>query len=188
MSFLSEPPHSKLYDDDVEELGYVMNVSRIWGHHPELCDALFAQLGTIVRAYGLGMRERGILVAACASAFGDSYCSLAWGNKLAAASDEETAAGVLTGKDVSLSASERAMASWARKVARDPNATTQADVQELRDAGFDDRQILGITLFVGLRIAFSTVNDALGAQPDAALRTTVPQAVLDAVSFGRPIA
>lgn len=44
-----------------------------------------------------------------------------------------------------------------------------------------------ITVFVALRIAFSTVNDALGASPDAALRSTAPKAVLDAVTFGRPI-
>ena len=47
--------------------------------------------------------------------------------------------------------------------ARDPNSTTAADVQSLRDAGFDDGQIFAISVFVALRIAFSIVNDALGA-------------------------
>jgi hypothetical protein len=42
-------------------------------------------------------------------------------------------------------------------------------------------------VFVALRLAFSTVNDALGVQPDAALRTTLPSAILDAVTTGRPI-
>ena len=44
-----------------------------------------------------------------------------------------------------------------------------------------------ITVFIALRIAFSTVNDALGTGPDAAFRSTAPEAVLDAVTFGRPI-
>ena len=39
-------------------------------------------------------------------------------------------------------------AAWARKVARDPNSTTPADIQALRDAGFDDGQIFAITAFV----------------------------------------
>jgi alkylhydroperoxidase family enzyme len=86
-----------------------------------------------------------------------------------------------------LSTSERAMAGWARKVARDPNATSAADVQALRDAGFSDSQIFTITVFVALRLAFATVNDALGVLPDAALRATTPGAVLDAVTMGRPI-
>jgi len=42
-------------------------------------------------------------------------------------------------------------------------------------------------VFVALRLAFSTVNDALGLLPDAALRTSVPAVVLDAVRLGRPI-
>jgi len=33
-------------------------------------------------------------------------------------------------------------------------------------AGFDDAQILNLTMFVALRIAFSTVNGALGARPE----------------------
>jgi hypothetical protein len=42
-------------------------------------------------------------------------------------------------------------------------------------------------VFVALRLAFSTVNDALGVLPDAALRSTAPRVVLDAVTVGRPI-
>lgn len=94
---------------------------------------------------------------------------------------------MLGGVDDGLSSSERAMAAWARKVARDPNGTTETDVQELRDAGFSDAQIFTITVFVALRLAFSTVNDALGLRPDAPLRSIVPAAVRDAVTFGRPI-
>ena len=29
------------------------------------------------------------------------------------------------------------MAAWARKVARDPNVTTQADIEALRESGLD---------------------------------------------------
>ncbi len=79
------------------------------------------------------------------------------------------------------------MAAWARKVVRDPNGTSAADVQVLRDAGYGDAAIYAITVFVALRIAFSTVNDALGVRPDAAIRSTAPGAVLNAVTFGRPI-
>ena len=142
---------------------------------------------TAAGQHDLSVRQRLILVAACASEFGDSYCSLVWGSKLAAASSSHTAAAVLRGQDEPLSPSERAMARWARTVARDPNATTAADVQVLRDAGFSDAQIFAITVFVALRLAFSTVNDALGLPPDAALRRTVPPDVLDAITRGRPI-
>ncbi len=123
---------------------------------------------------------------AAASALGDSYCSLAWGGKLAKASDAALAAGVLTGSDAGLTGQEKAMAAWARKVAGDPNATTPADIQALRDGGLDDGQIFAITAFVALRLAYSTINDSLGAQPDAQLAQSLPRQVRDAVTYGRP--
>jgi alkylhydroperoxidase family enzyme len=81
---------------------------------------------------------------------------------------------------------EQVLAHWARLVTRDPNATTFADVQTLRDAGFDDAQIVAITVFIALRLAFSTVNDALGARPDREVLDAAPTPVRDAVTFGRP--
>jgi len=53
-------------------------------------------------------------------------------------------------------------------------------------AGYDDGQIFSVTLFVALRLAFSTVNDALGAPPDAELVGRAPASVRTAVTFGRP--
>ena len=73
----------------------------------------------------------------------------------------------------------------ARKVSSEPNATGQADIQSLRDAGFTDMQIFAITVYVAARLAFSTVNDALGSTPDAELAASLPQAVREATMFGR---
>ena len=192
-SFLSEPtpvsgPARELYDEDLAEDGFVWNVTRLWAHQPETVRRLFELMSAAFRASGLSFRQRAILVSAAASTLGDSYCSLAWGGKLAAASDPALAAAVLSGADAGLTDQEKELAAWARKVARDPNATTAADVQALRDGGLDDGQIFAVTTFVALRLAFSTVNDALGAQPDAGLARSLPAEVRDAVSYGRPIA
>ena len=177
----------RLYDDDLEGLGYVMNTSRLWAQLPQALDQLSALLGLATKAGRLTLRQRGILVTACAATLGDSYCSLAWGQKLAGEADPELAGAVLTGTDGALDAQERTLADWARRVTRDPNGTSPEDVQALRDAGFDDRQVFGVTLFVALRLAFSTVNDALGARPDRELGDTVPQQVRAAVGYGRPV-
>ena len=191
-SFLREPPVSPqvraLYDDDLKEDGYVANVTRLWAHQPDTVNGLFGLMSQAFKPSGLSFRQRGILVAAAASALGDSYCSLAWGGKLGKASDAALAAGVLTASDAGLTDQEKAIAAWARKVARDPNATTPADIQALRDAGLDDGQIFAITAFVALRLAFSTINDSLGAQPDAELAQSLPREVREAVTYGRPVA
>ena len=188
--FLPDPPPSeavdRMYAADLDAQGYVAHLTRLWATCPEALHLLSQTLGLAGHLGGLDFRQRQLLITAGASAMGDSYCSLAGGDRLAAAATSETAAAVIGGATESLSASDAALVSWARRMARDPNATTQADVDELRTLGFDDGQVFAITLYVALRLAFATVNDTLGAAPDPELAERVPPAVLDAVSFGRP--
>ena len=188
--FLEEPPVTAeaqaLFDEDVAESGYVWNVSRLWAYQPDTLENLFGLMSQAFKPSGLGFRQRGILVTAAASALGDSYCSLAWGGKLSSVSEPSLAAGVLDGSDAGLTDQEQALASWARKIVEDPNATTPADLQVLRQAGLSDDQIFSITVFVALRMAFSTVNDALGTSPDGQLVNSLPPAVTATVTYGRP--
>jgi alkylhydroperoxidase family enzyme len=72
-------------------------------------------------------------------------------------------------------------------VTGNPNETTAEDIEPLRAAGFSDAQILAITGFVAMRLAFSIVNDALGSRPDRELVESVPPQVKDAVTWGRPV-
>jgi alkylhydroperoxidase family enzyme len=189
--FLADPASSpaveELYAEDVDDLGYVMNATRAWGQVPEASAGLFGLLQTVTDAGGLSFRHRAVLVLSTASTLGDSYCSLAWGGKLAAKAGADLAAAVLRGDDSGLDPAERALATWARRIARDPNGTSAADVQALRDAGFDDRQIFAVTVYAATRLAFSTVNDALGALPDRSLADGVPELVREAVTYGRPV-
>ncbi len=181
------PEAKRMFDQDVESVGYVTNVSRLWAYMPATLEGLSDLMGQATVAGSLTLRQRAVLVTAAASTLGDSYCSLAWGKKLAAELGPEVAAAVIRGADDGLDAEERALARWARAVATDPNAIESRDVQGLRDAGFDEAQIFAITTFVALRLAFSTINDALGAAPDSQLGTSTPAAVLSAVTFGRPM-
>jgi alkylhydroperoxidase family enzyme len=182
------PEIQHLYDEDVEVLGFVMNVSRVWAQQPSAHERVFELLGEMIELAGLTMRQRGILVTSCASTLGDSCCAYAWGWKLSREADASVAASLLSRDDSVLDASEQALARWARKVVRNPNATSANDVQELRDAGFDDRQIFAVTVFIAMRLAFATVNDALGAQPDAELADLVAPEIRAAVTYGRPVA
>jgi len=188
-SFLHEPAESPQvrarYDADLASYGFVMNLSHVWAQLPEAHTRLFELLGLV--GSGFSMRERGILVTATASTIGDSYCSWAWGWKLTEAADPDVAAGVLAGTDAGLTPREAALAAWARSVASSPTSTTDTDVAALRDAGWDDDEIFRATTFVALRMAFSTVNAALGARPDAELAALAPPEVGEIVTWGRPI-
>ncbi len=180
------PDRDQFFAASVETVGFVMNTTRLWALLPDLHGKLFGLLDDLAGVAGLTFRQRGILVTACASTLGDSYCSLAWGRKLTDRDGPEVPVSVIIGADDALTPDERALAAWARLVAGSPADTVAADVEPLRAAGYDDAQILAITAFVGLRMAFSTVNAALGVQPDHEYDDDSP--VRAVVGFGRPIA
>jgi uncharacterized peroxidase-related enzyme len=190
--FLHVPPPSEagsaLYARDAAEDGYVGNLTRLWAWRPDVHDAFANTRAIVMEKSALSQRERAILVCATAAAVGDSYCALAWGTRLARETDPATAAAVLQCKQTTaLTDRDRELATWARRVVREPNAITAEDVDRLRDVGITDEEIFNATVFVAFRLAFSTVNDALGASPDAPLAAAAPAPVREAVSYGRSV-
>jgi uncharacterized peroxidase-related enzyme len=177
----------RMYAADRAGQGYVANLTRVWANSPEALDALSYVLKQATVIAGIDPRTRALLVTACAATIGDSYCALAFGSQLAREAGDDAAVAVIGGQDTALTPEERVLVRWARRVSRDPSATTEADVDELRALGYSDRQVFALTLFVAMRLAFSTVNDALGAVPDAELARRVPTAVRSAVTYGRPV-
>jgi alkylhydroperoxidase family enzyme len=189
MTFLSEPAPSagqqKMYDDDLAQDGFVWDNSRVWAHQPGLYEQLAALIGATARAAGLTDREKAMLVLGQAGAIGDSYCSVAWSRWLTEWEGAGFALAAVQGDETPFDARERALARWARTIARDPNAATESDIQQLRDVGFDDPPILALTMFAAERLALSTTNDALGARPDVALADMLDPAVRAAITWGR---
>lgn len=184
-TFLPDPAVSpdvqRLYDTDIAVDGYVNNLTRAWAYQPAVHDLFWGLLSGIAEHGDLDLRTRGVLVCATASTLGDRYCAMAWGRKLAAEVGEDVAVAVLEGRDAELSAQDRSLAVWARRVAANAWATTPADVAELRAAGVRDAQITAATVYVAARIAFSTVNAALGARPDDELVAAAPAGVRAAI-------
>jgi uncharacterized peroxidase-related enzyme len=190
--FLSEPPvneaTSALYGRDLAEDGYVGNLTRLWAWRPDIFDAFFNLRTLLTENAVLSLRERALLVCATAASVGDSYCALAWGTTLAVQTDPTTAAAVLQGKKATaLTAREEALVTWAGQVAREPNAIAVEDVNRLRGVGITDEEIFNATVFIAFRLAFSTVNDALGARPDQPLAAAAPALVREAVIYGRSV-
>ena len=188
--FLTPPPDDDqtraMYRDDQDGLGFVMNLTRLWAQLPDAMDGYGHLVRLSARAAGLTMRQRSILVCACAFSIGDSYCSLVWGAKLAGLAGSRVAASVLLGDDAGLDPGDRVLVRWARLVLTRPSETTAQHVEELRAIGLTDQQIFAVTLFVAMRAAFACVNDALGAQPDGSVAATAPPSVREAVTYGRP--
>lgn len=168
---------------DQDKLGFVMNATRLWAHLPPAKQALFDMMELAAAGAGLTFRQRAVLVTATATGRGDPYCSIAWGSRLAAAAGPEVAFNVILQRHEALADDDRVLAEWAGKVAEDPTATTEDDVDLLRQAGFSDDAIFALTMYVALRMTFSTVNNALGARPDGELIERAPREVLDAIGI-----
>jgi alkylhydroperoxidase family enzyme len=188
--FLSDPPASDLaealYDEDRESDGYVSNATRAWCWRPDVMKAFFGVRSTLSSGSGLSRADQAVLFAAAAAARSDSYCGLAWGTRLAGRAGPDTAAEVMAGATGGLDPRAAALADWARRVALDPGAAIPADISRLHGAGLNDQQIFEATMLIAWRVAFTAVNGALGAQPDAQLAEAAPVAVRAAVSYGRP--
>lgn len=189
MTFLEEPAPSagqeKLYAEDLADDGYVWDLTRVWAHQPEAHEQLMRLFDATADAAGLTPRDKAVIVLAQAAAIGDSYCAVAWGKRLTDWSDPHTAIAALTADDEPFSEREQALAAWARTVARSPGSSTPQDIQRLRDSGFSEPQIAALTIYAGLRTAFSSINGSLGARPDMALAETVDPGVRDAITWGR---
>ena len=113
--FLSDPPENPeaayLYQEDLDDGGYVMNLTRLWAWRPEVTEAFVALRALVTEGSTLSPREVAVIVVTATSALGDSYCSLVWGGKLAAAADPPAAAAVILGGEASsLTAREAALA------------------------------------------------------------------------------
>lgn len=87
-----------------------------------------------------------------------------------------------------LSEADIVLLDFARKLASKPLAFSAEDVESLRQANFNDEQILEAVLMVGLTNLLNSVQMGLGVEPDFKPRVTFPLKVVNpAVDIERPI-
>jgi len=188
--FLNEPSTAEAavyLEKECAGSGYVMNFERAWAWRPDLAEGFALLRQQLIERTNLTPREIALLVCTTARVLGDSYCSLAWGTKLARLRGAAAVTEVLRGVDPPAStAREVALRQWAEQIVRDPNGACATHVENLRTAGLSDREIFEATVHIAFRLAFSAVNDALGARPDHQLVTAAPAELRAAVNYGRP--
>jgi alkylhydroperoxidase family enzyme len=188
--FLNEPELDATvqaaYAANTGDAGYLMNYAHAWAWRQDVADLFLAARKLVAGSTTLSAAEVAVVNATVAGRREDAACSLAWGTTLAGHKDPVVAANLLGGTTEGLSHRERALARWATAVASDPNATSEADVDELRAVGFDDREIAEATMLAVFRLAFTAFNGALGVAPDDELVTRAPDEVRQVVTLERP--
>jgi uncharacterized peroxidase-related enzyme len=155
-----------LYESDRNTQGFVPNHAKVFSLRPEVLEAWRAFQGSIRK--NLRLRRYELVTMATAMALNCRYCLLAHGAVLIKnGMSVEQLRGLLTNfRGAGLEHPEVAMMEFAQKIARSANEMTQADIDVLRAAGFEDVEILDITLTATMRCFASKTFDALGAEAD----------------------
>lgn len=177
-----------LYDADREALGFVRAYTQVFAHRPAVY-AAWAQLNGAVKA-SMDLRTYELATVAAARRLRSSYCCLAHGQVLVQRGlldDEGLRCAVLDEPTDQLSDRDRAVMALADAVAAGAADMTEDDLAPLRAHGMADDEILSVVLAAAARCFFSTVLDAVGAQPDRDF-LELPEPLRVALVVGRPIA
>jgi uncharacterized peroxidase-related enzyme len=162
------------------------NYARLFDQRPEVA-AAWSELATAIRA-GMGERRYELATVAAARRLRSSYCALAHGSVLAERHLDADAVVELMRDPTAagLPPAEQAVVELADRVAAGAADMTEDDVARARAAGLSDDEVLDVVLAAAARMFFSSVLDALGAEPDAAYARLDP-ALRAALTVGRPI-
>jgi len=177
----------RIHDAERRRLGYLPNYVEVFGLRPAVYDA-WAQLNITVKA-GMDLRHYELATLAAARRLRSSYCSLAHGALLCKFYAPATVARIAADHhDAGLDDAEVALMDFAEKVADSAFSVTRADIQTLRQHGFAEADVFQIVLAVAARCFFSTVVDAVGAEPDSQYRSSLDPQLLRVLTVGRPVA
>jgi alkylhydroperoxidase family enzyme len=133
----------------------------------------------------MDLRRYELATLAAATALRSSYCSLAHGKILADKFIPAEEVATLVTEPAS-DPVDRAVMEFARKVALAADQVTQEDVDQLRELGLSDTDVLDVCLAAAARCFFSKTLDATGTTPDSAYNTLQPN-LRTALTVGRPI-
>lgn len=177
---------SDMYRQLQGSMNYLPNYASLYCHRPLVMDAWAALQSELKRH--LDDRAYALICLGAARATGSSYCSLAFGKRLLRGhlTARQLQTLIETGDDSALQAGEAAMFRIAGKVARDATSVTEADIQALRDAGFEDAAIFDVVVAAAGRCFFARVPDALGALPDPSYNK-IPSPLRELLVVGRAI-
>lgn len=153
-----------------ERSGFVPNVFLSMIHRPaELGAFLDYHEALMDRDSGLTKAEREMIVVATSAANDCLYCVVAHGAILRVRTkDTEIADRIATNwRTAPVTDRQRAMLDFAIRLARTPEDTGEADIQRLREAGFDDEEIWDIGSITAFFALSNRMAHLLDLQPNA---------------------
>lgn len=106
--------------------GLRRHLTKLCAHFPEALAPPSYALDVAISIAKLDFQTRAPLTTACTSSIGDAHCSLAFGSELATKVGADAAAEVVRGDDSALTATDRMLADWARRVAETTSRSSRS--------------------------------------------------------------
>jgi uncharacterized peroxidase-related enzyme len=148
-----------------KQLGIVPNLFRVVGNSPAALEGYLGLNGALGKGV-LDARTRERIALAVAEINGCDYCLSAHtylGKNIAKLDDAELAANREGG---SSDAKANAALRFATKVVRERGHVSDADVRAVKEAGYDDAQVIEIVLHVALNTLTNYVNEVAKTEID----------------------
>ncbi|MEP6892628.1 MAG: peroxidase [Gaiellaceae bacterium] len=161
------------------------NHERAFAQRPEVY-AAWGQLGGAIKA-GMDLRRYELATLAAARRLRSSYCCLAHGTVLLERFGEPVREIALDHRVAGLDKIDIAVMDLAERVVDDATSIEDSDLQQLRDLGLSETEIMDVVLAAAARCFFSKTLDALGVLPDSTYNDLAPE-LREALVVGRPIA
>jgi len=168
--------------------GFLPNYAAAFSTRPDVARA-WNELNLAVRG-GMDRRRFEIATIAAARARRSTYCTAAHSTFLRDVCGDESAMEAIAEHPdgAALRDEDRAVYTFATKVATDAAAVDQADVDALRAVGLSDADVADVVFAASARLFFTAVLDGLGAQLDEQTAQTFAPALLQSMVVGRPVA
>ena len=176
---------TNLYQRITKTPGYLPNHAKIFSLRPKVYEA-WLNLQDASRS-NMRLRRYELVTFAASQELGCSYCMLAHGTILHKNffSVDEMLSIVKDYRNAGLTTEEVALMALAKKIIRKAGDVNEVDIQELREFGLSDEEILDVVLVIDMRAFFSKTIDALGADPDDVYKDLDPR-LIEALAIGRP--
>jgi alkylhydroperoxidase family enzyme len=161
------------------------NYERAFAERPDVM-AAWVGLNGAIKA-NMDLRRYELATLAAARRLRSSYCGLAHGTVLQDAFGEPVLEIARNYRTAGLDDVDVAVMHLAERVVDDATSIDDRELQELRDLGLGEAEIMDVVLAAAARCFFSKTLDALGVLPDASYRELDP-ALQGVLVTGRPIA
>lgn len=161
------PETRELLYADAETYGDPSLFARALAHNPAVLEARQRYGRAVTTDCGLDSELVELLTVAVSGANDCAYCVASHVERLVEALSvpADRARAVARGEYGDLDPRERAAIEFAAQVARDPAAVGAAGIDQLRNVGFDDAEIVAITTVCATAVSANVIADTLGLAP-----------------------